>query len=80
VYSSTRCGDCREAKRFLDQHGIAYETVEIDHDPAAAAELEQRTGKRGVPTFVLDSERWVRAYVPRQGFDRVGMTELLGLA
>ena len=36
VYSSTRCGDCREAKRFLDQHGIAYETVEIDHDPAPA--------------------------------------------
>jgi len=79
VYSATWCPDCRVAKRFLDEHGVAYDTVEIDRDEDAARLLEERTGKRGIPYFVLDGERWVRAYVPRQGFDREGMAELLGL-
>ena len=32
VYSSTHCADCRVAKRFLDDHGVDYETIEIDRD------------------------------------------------
>jgi len=80
VYSSTWCGDCRQAKAFLAEHGVEYELVEIDKDPEAAVRLEEQTGKRGVPYFVLDDTRWVRAYVPKQGFDRAGMIELLGLS
>ncbi len=79
VYSADWCPDCRQAKAFLDQHGVPYDLVEIDKDPAAARLLEEKTGKRGIPYFVLDDEQWVRAYIPRQGFDRAGMTELLGL-
>ena len=79
VYSADWCPDCRQAKAFLDQHGVPYDLVEIDKDPAAAKLLEEKTGKRGIPYFVLDDEQWVRAYIPRQGFDRTGMTELLGL-
>jgi glutaredoxin len=79
VYSATWCPDCRQAKAFLDEHGLDYELIEIDKVEGAAALLEAKTGKKGIPCFVLDDERWVRAYVPRQGFDRQGMTELLGL-
>ena len=79
LYSATSCPACRQAKRFLDEHDLAYELIEIDRDADAARHLEERTGKRGVPYVVLDDERWVRAYIPRQGFDRAGMTELLGL-
>ncbi|MCB1150137.1 glutaredoxin family protein [bacterium] len=79
VYSSTWCGDCRVAKKFLEEHGVDYELIEIDKDPAAAELLEAKTGKRGIPYFVLDDERWVRAYIPKQGFDREGMAELLGV-
>jgi mycoredoxin len=80
VYSSTWCPDCRQAVRFLDEHGLDYQLIEIDKDPDAAVRLEEKTGKRGVPYFVLDDERWERAYIPRQGFDRAGMTALLGLS
>lgn len=80
VYSSTLCPDCRAAKRFLDDHGVTYDVIEIDEDPDAARLLEQKTGKRGVPYFVLDGTRWERAYIPKQGFDREGMASLLGLA
>lgn len=79
VYSSTWCPDCREAKRFLDEYGVDYELIEIDKDPAAAERLEAKTGKRGIPYFVLDDERWVRAYIPKQGFDRERMSVFLGL-
>jgi hypothetical protein len=40
----------------------------------------QPTGKRGVTWFVLDGERWIRACVPRHGFDRGVMAKALGLA
>jgi glutaredoxin len=79
LYSSTWCSDCRQARRFLEEHDLAYELVEIDQDEDAARRLEAKTGKRGVPYLVLDGERWVRAYVPKQGFDREGMTALLGV-
>jgi glutaredoxin len=79
LYSSTRCGACRQARRFLDEHGIVYELIEIDRDERAAERLEAETGKRGVPYLLLDDERWVRAYIPRQGFDRAGVAALLGV-
>jgi glutaredoxin len=79
VYSSTWCPDCRQAKSFLDEHGVDYELIEIDKVDGAAELLEEKTGKRGIPYFLLDDERWVRAYIPKQGFDREGMAELLGL-
>jgi glutaredoxin len=79
VYSATWCPDCRQAKRFLEEHGVRYDLIEIDEDEEAAARLEAETGKRGIPYFVLDGERWVRAYIPKQGFDREGMKKLLGL-
>jgi len=79
VYSSTWCPDCRQAKAFLAEFGVEYELIEIDKDPEAAVRLERETGKRGIPYFVIDDERWVRAYVPKQGFDRAGMMEVLGL-
>ncbi len=79
VYSSTWCPDCRQAKSFLDEHNVEFELIEIDKVDGAAELLEKQTGKRGIPYFVLDDERWVRAYIPKQGFDREGMSELLGV-
>jgi hypothetical protein len=58
---------------------VPYELIEIDRDEGVARLLEERTGKRGIPYFVLDDEEWVRAYVPRRGFDREGMKARLGL-
>jgi len=79
VYSSTWCPDCRQAQAFLEEFGVEYELIEIDTDPEAAVRLERETGNRGIPYFVIDDERWVRAYVPKRGFDRAGMMEVLEL-
>ncbi len=54
MYSTTWCGDCRRAKQFLDQHGIAYAVVDIDRDADAAREvLRINGGMRSVPTILF---------------------------
>ena len=54
VYSTAWCGDCRRAKRFFDEHGIAYENVNIEQN-AQAMEFVKRinNGNRSVPTIVF---------------------------
>lgn len=78
VYTSFWCPDCREAKRFLQRHSIAFEEVDIENTPGAADEVVQRTGKRAIPQFVIDGE-WVQPYRPGEGFLYEEMAELLGV-
>ena len=78
VYTSFWCPDCREAKRFLQRHSIAFEEVDIENTPGAADEVVKRTGKRAIPQFVLDGE-WVQPYRPGEGFLYEEMAELLGV-
>ncbi len=79
VYSAPWCPDCREAKRFLDQHNIPYREIDIEHTPGAKQEILVRTGKRAVPQFVIDG-RWVQPYQPEKGFLYEEMCRLLGIA
>ncbi|HEV8047608.1 MAG TPA: glutaredoxin domain-containing protein [Terriglobales bacterium] len=78
VYTSFWCPDCREAKRFLQRHSIAFEEVDIENTPGAADEVVKRTGKRAIPQFVIDGE-WVQPYRPGEGFLYEEMAELLGV-
>jgi mycoredoxin len=58
VYTTTRCGDCTMAKAVLDKAGLAYEEIDIDHDPAAAETvLAINGGYRTVPTILLADGR-----------------------
>jgi mycoredoxin len=55
MYTTTRCGDCRNAKRFLSEQGVAYEEVNIEeHEGAAEYVMKINGGKRKVPTFEVD--------------------------
>lgn len=59
VYSSAWCGDCRRAKRVLEETGAAFEEVDVDRDSQAeAAILERSGGRRVVPTFRFDDRVW----------------------
>ena len=78
VYSAPWCGDCREAKRFLAKHNIAYKEINIEEVPGAAQEVISRTGKRAIPQFVIDGT-WVQPYTPGKGFHYDEMSKLLGI-
>ncbi|MDH6282009.1 mycoredoxin [Rhodococcus sp. LBL1] len=36
MYSTTWCGYCRRLKKQLDENGISYVEIDIEHDPASA--------------------------------------------
>ena len=78
VYSASWCRDCREAKRFLDKHGIPYTEIDIEDTPGAAQEVVRNVGKRAIPQFVINGE-WVQPYRPGRGFLYAEMSERLGL-
>ena len=78
VYTATWCPDCREAKRFLLQHGISYTEINIETTPGAAQEVIAHTGKRAIPQFVIDGQ-WVQPYNPEEGFLYEEMAQLLGI-
>ena len=78
VYSAAWCRDCRQAKRFLEEHQIAYTEIEIERVPGAAEEVMRHVGKRAIPQFVIDGQ-WVQPYRPGLGFLYEEMSELLGL-
>lgn len=55
VYSTSWCGYCRVAKRFLDENHIPYTEIDIEADEDAALRIEQwNHGNRTVPTIDID--------------------------
>lgn len=78
VYSASWCRDCREAKRFLNQHNIPYTEIDIESTPGAADEVLANVGKRAIPQFVLDG-KWIQPYRPGRGFLHDEMSLLFGV-
>lgn len=57
LYINAWCGDCRRAVRFLDEHDIAYRTIDLDEAPEAVQIVEAlNRGNRSVPTILVDGE------------------------
>jgi mycoredoxin len=79
VYSSRWCPDCREAKRFLERHNIAYQEIDVESTPGAAEEVMEHTGKQAIPQFVINGE-WVQPYLPGEGFLYSEMAKLFGIS
>jgi mycoredoxin len=54
IYGTEWCGDCRRARRFLDQHKIPYQWINIDRDREAEQFVRATNGgMRSVPTIVF---------------------------
>jgi len=79
LYSAAWCRDCREAKRFLEKHRIAFNEIDIESVPGAAEAVVKNVGKRAIPQFVIDG-KWVQPYKPGYGFLHDEMAELFGVA
>jgi mycoredoxin len=55
MYTTTWCGDCHNAKRYLKEQGVEFEEINIEEDDAAAAfVIRANEGKRKVPTFEVE--------------------------
>jgi mycoredoxin len=57
IYGTEWCGDCRRARRLLDQHNIPYQWINIDRDREAERfVLANNGGMRSVPTIVFPDQ------------------------
>ncbi len=55
MYTTGWCPDCRRAKAFLKERGVAFEEVNIEEtEGAAEAVVANNGGKRKVPTFEVE--------------------------
>jgi len=55
MYSTPWCGYCARLKAQLGREGIAFEEINIEADPQAAAFVEQvNGGNQTVPTVLFD--------------------------
>jgi glutaredoxin len=52
MYTTQWCPDCRRAKSFLKERGVAFREVNIDEDESAEEiVIRANDGKRKVPTL-----------------------------
>ncbi len=72
IYSTKSCPHCNNLKAWLDEQGISYKTLDVGKDMAAAREMIDLTGQRGVPVIVIDGTVVV-------GFDRRRIESLLSI-
>ena len=56
VYGADWCGDCRRAKRLLDERNVRYEWIDVEHDPVKAEEAQRIGGRRNIPVIVLPDQ------------------------
>ena len=49
IYTKFYCPYCTRAKALLDRKGVPYTEIEVAHDPALQAEMQERSQRRTVP-------------------------------
>jgi glutaredoxin len=55
LYGTPWCGDCRRAKKFLRERGVAFHEVDIDEAPEAEAlVIRVNDGRRKLPTIEVE--------------------------
>jgi glutaredoxin len=54
LFGAEWCGDCRLAKAWLQDNGVPFTEVDVEHDAEARGRaLELAEGRRNIPVLVL---------------------------
>ncbi len=56
LYTRPLCGWCQDAKRYLKDHNLTFEEVDVGRDTAAYAEMLRLSQQTYVPTIVVDGQ------------------------
>ncbi|MBN2301757.1 MAG: glutaredoxin [Lentisphaerae bacterium] len=72
VYTSPGCPPCGMVKKYLQENGIPYRSIDISRDERAAREIVRRSGQQAVPQIDINGRIVV-------GFDKGKLAGLLGI-
>jgi glutaredoxin len=53
IYTAVWCGYCRQAKAYLNSHGIAYDEYDIDTPSGLNAFAHENASGRGIPLLLV---------------------------
>ena len=60
VYGAPWCPDCRRSKKFLNEHRVAFDWIDIDEDPKGLKIVRKlQHGRRRIPTIVFSDGSFV---------------------
>ena len=76
VYRTSFCAYCVMAAMLLKKRGIAFVEINLDGEPDARAELEDRTQWRTVPQIFI-GDRFIGGYADLAALDRSGELAVL---
>jgi len=76
MYTTSWCGLCVAARRYLDDLGVPYEEVQVDDDPGFRQWLLDNTGGWTVPQIVIDGTP-VGGYAELRRLDRERLAGLI---
>ena len=77
LYALSTCPYCRMTRKYLDEHGVAYDLTEVDllegdAKDTAVAEVVRLSGGKSFPVLDVDGQVVV-------GFNKGRITQVLGL-
>ena len=72
IFSTPTCVYCITLKKFLKEHNIEYEDIDVAQDKKALEEMVQKSGQMGVPVTEIDGQIVV-------GFNKEKISELLNI-
>ena len=58
VYSKEDCMQCNFTKKWLNEHGIEYEEINVEEDEAGLNYIKDELGYQAVPVVVTPTENW----------------------
>lgn len=54
MYGADWCGDCRRSKRLLEELGVEYTHIDVEHDLSAADKVKEiNGGAQSIPVIVF---------------------------
>ena len=56
IYTTSWCGPCKSAKRFLSDHGFDFKEIDIEKEDISREQMASMTKGLTVPQIVINSE------------------------
>ena len=80
MYTTAICPYCVRAKYLLDNKGVSFEEIRIDHNPDTMQEMMRRSNRHTVPQIFI-GDHHVGGYDDLAALEMAGqLDELLGIA